>query len=100
MSLKAASAIKSLSSLLGDSPEEAGCHSCVLLESVVAVLGAASVQVRKEKGVRVCIDKAQAHLAIPVSGGSLQFNIITESREHPGEFIGTEKELDSWQMLM
>lgn len=41
MSVRAISAIKHLSSPLGDSPEEAGGHSGVLLESIVSVLGSA-----------------------------------------------------------
>ena len=48
MSLRAVSVIKSLSSLLAGSPEEAGSHSCVLLENIVSVLGSALVQGGKE----------------------------------------------------
>lgn len=45
MSLRAVSVTKSLSSSLGDSPEEAGSHSCVLLENIVSVLRSVLVQV-------------------------------------------------------
>lgn len=49
MSVRAISAIKNLSSSLGDSSEEAGSHLSVLLESIVSMLGSAWVQVSKEK---------------------------------------------------
>ena len=41
MSLRAVSVTKSLSSLLGDRPEEAGSHCCVVLENIMSVLGSA-----------------------------------------------------------
>lgn len=51
MCLRAVSAIKNLISLLGDNSEEAGMHSCVLLESIVSVLGSVLAHTNKEKGM-------------------------------------------------
>lgn len=72
--LRAASVVKKLSSPLGDSPEEAGSHSCVLLESIVSVLGSAWVQVSKDKGGQGKgegdIKKIEGDLAIPVAAGA------------------------------
>lgn len=45
------SAVKSLSSLLGDNSEEAGRHCCVLLESIVSVLGSVLAHTNKEKRI-------------------------------------------------
>lgn len=47
--LRAVSAIKNLSSPLGDNSEEAGSHSCVLLESIVSVLGSVLAHTKEKR---------------------------------------------------
>lgn len=49
MCLRAVSAIKNLSSPLGDNSEEAGSHSCVLLESIVSVLGSVLAHTKEKR---------------------------------------------------
>lgn len=51
MCLGAVSAMKNLGSPLGDTSEEAGSHSSVLLESIVSVVGSALAHINKEKRV-------------------------------------------------